>query len=292
MQARHWVPAVALVLLLPDGLAYAQRARSGGGGVRMGGGSAVARGGGGISRPMAPRSLAPRSFAPTSRVAPARASVGGRSYARPGAVARGGGVAPYRHPRAGTGSGSYGYWGGHRGYHGKPYYGHGYYPYRHHYGYRPYYPYYGSPYFYGSVYWGWPYYSTPYYPWPYYASVGYADSGSRGGDVYILTDDDDEPPPQPAAEAYRSTGPRPSITLQGEPAPGEWGSLRLEVRPEDTSIYVDDVFRGTAADTKRVSLPPGRHVVELVRPGHDIERREVDVVKGERLDVLVELKRP
>jgi hypothetical protein len=33
-------------------------------------------------------------------------------------------------------------------------------------------------------------------------------------------------------------------------------------------------------------------VVELVRPGYAIERREVDVVKGERLDVLVELRRP
>jgi hypothetical protein len=39
-------------------------------------------------------------------------------------------------------------------------------------------------------------------------------------------------------------------------------------------------------------LPPGRHLIELIRPGFAVERREVTVVIGESQDVLVELLRP
>jgi hypothetical protein len=41
-----------------------------------------------------------------------------------------------------------------------------------------------------------------------------------------------------------------------------------------------------------MNLPPGRHVIELVRPGFPTERRELTVVSGESQDVLVELLRP
>jgi hypothetical protein len=33
-------------------------------------------------------------------------------------------------------------------------------------------------------------------------------------------------------------------------------------------------------------------VIELVRPGFEVARHEVDVVRGETSDVLVELRRP
>jgi hypothetical protein len=57
-------------------------------------------------------------------------------------------------------------------------------------------------------------------------------------------------------------------------------------------VYVDDEFRGTAREARIMRLPPGRHVIELVRPGFATERREVTVVSGESQDVLVELLRP
>ena len=63
-------------------------------------------------------------------------------------------------------------------------------------------------------------------------------------------------------------------------------------RPDDASVYVDDEFRGTAADARQLTLAPGRHKIELVRPGFGIERHEVEIVKGERTDLLVELQRP
>jgi hypothetical protein len=70
------------------------------------------------------------------------------------------------------------------------------------------------------------------------------------------------------------------------------GRIRLEVRPEDASVYVDDEFWGNARETKFVTLRSGRHSIELVRPGFEVARREVDVVRGETSDVLVELRRP
>jgi len=63
------------------------------------------------------------------------------------------------------------------------------------------------------------------------------------------------------------------------------------VRPEDTSVYVDDEFWGMARETRRIVLRAGRHTIELVRPGFDVTRREVDVTPGETSDVLVEMQR-
>ena len=192
---------------------------------------------------------------------------------RPGYAPRGS-VAQQRHPRAGTGYG-YGYYPGHGYYRG----GHSYY--RPYYGYRPYYPYY--PYY--SSYWpgvslsfGWGYGSSwPYYAGGYYGSPGYS-VGVYAPYVAVGGDDSGAPPP-PARDAERSYE-------------GPSGRVRLEVRPDDTSVYVDDEFRGTAREARIMNLPPGRHLIELVRPGFAVERREVTVVSGERQDVLVELLRP
>jgi hypothetical protein len=194
----------------------------------------------------------------------------GRSYAvprggapaHPGYAPRGGvgyaprgGVAAARHPRAGTGS----YY--------RPGYG-GHYPPRYNGHYNGYYGYYGHyrPYWYGSFYVGWPYYYSAGW-WPY----GYS-SPSFSLSYYGYRDEVPAPPP---LESNR-----------------EAGRIRLEVRPEDASVYVDDEFRGNARETKFITLRPGRHSIELVRPGFEVVRREVEVFTGETSDVLVELQRP
>ena len=263
MKLRYSVPALALTLALASQPVLAQGHRGGGsrggqGGSHGGyGGSAVARHPSGGPRPGA---------------------VGGMHYgSRPGYAPRGS-AAQQRHPRAGSGYG-YGYNPGHGYYRGghsyyRPYYGYGY-------GYRPYYsnyPYYSS-YWPGvslSLGWGydssWPYYAGGYYGSPGYSVGVYAPYTAVGGD------DSSAPPPQ-ARDAERSYE-------------GRSGRVRLEVRPDDTSVYVDDEFRGTAREARVMNLPPGRHVIELVRPGFAIERREVTVVSGESQDVLVELLRP
>jgi hypothetical protein len=198
----------------------------------------------------------------------------GGAPAHPGYAPRGGGVAGARHPGAGTG----GYYNpGHGGAY-RPYYG-GYY------GGRPYgYGYYGygyrRPYPYASFYlgFGWPYYS---YGWPYYSSYGWPYG--YGSPSYSVS-----------YYGYPSeTSAAPPADQGGAPvANRDTGRVRVEVRPDDASVYVDDEFWGNARDTKFLTLRSGRHSIELVRPGFEVARQDVDVVRGETSDVFVELRRP
>ena len=72
---------------------------------------------------------------------------------------------------------------------------------------------------------------------------------------------------------------------------GERGTVRLDVSPEDASIYVDGVFRGTGLDLRKVTLPEGRHRLEVVRPGYRTLERDLDVTAGEVEEVDVDLPR-
>jgi len=68
------------------------------------------------------------------------------------------------------------------------------------------------------------------------------------------------------------------------------GTLRLEVRPKDASIYVDGEFWGNGVE-EPLRLPAGRHEIAVVRPGfHSIER-EVDIRSGESFDLEIDLRR-
>jgi hypothetical protein len=240
---------------------------------------------------------------------------GGHPGGRPGggyAVPRGsapghrpgyapGGVATARHPQPGRyyygspGHGRYPSYGYGRYYGRYPSYGygryHGRYPgYGYYYpGYGYYSPYYGSsfglglyfgfggPYAYGGVSVGWPYgYGA--YGWAPYASPSVTN-------VYV--------PPYDASSGddYAGVQVRPDDVRRDTSVPNT-GRVRLEVRPEDASVYVDDTFWGSATDARRMVLRAGPHSIELVRPGFTVERREIEVVPGESSDVFVELHRP
>ncbi|HSB62301.1 MAG TPA: PEGA domain-containing protein [Vicinamibacteria bacterium] len=77
---------------------------------------------------------------------------------------------------------------------------------------------------------------------------------------------------------------------RGEEA--DMGRLRLTVRPEDASVYVDGQFRGSGRQVASIELPPGRHRVEVVRPGFRTEERDVEVEPGATREMEVELQRP
>jgi len=70
------------------------------------------------------------------------------------------------------------------------------------------------------------------------------------------------------------------------------GRLELSIRPEDASVYVDGAFRGSAREASTLRLAPGRHRIEVVRPGYRTLEKEVDVAPGQSTDVKVELERP
>lgn len=70
------------------------------------------------------------------------------------------------------------------------------------------------------------------------------------------------------------------------------GRLELSIRPEDASVYVDGAFRGSAREASTLNLAPGRHRIEVVRPGYRTLEREVDIAPGQTTDLKVELERP
>jgi PEGA domain len=182
--------------------------------------------------------------------------------------------ASYRRPRVGYGTGyargrgygrSYGYRSyGYRSY-GRGSYGR--YPYGYGYGYFPYawvgldlafslgaaYPYLG-------------WYDAP-YDMGYVSDEPYWSGGSaRDGDYYDRDDPRDD-------------------------ARAEGAALRLTVVPDDASVWIDGAFRGAARDLVRLTLRPGRHEVEIVRPGFRTAAREIEVHAGTD-SLRIELERP
>jgi hypothetical protein len=105
------------------------------------------------------------------------------------------------------------------------------------------------------------------------------------------------PPPPSEGGGYGGYGEpgRPEGSDPGygpAPADSNTGRVRLDVRPDVASIYVDDEFWGNARDTKSIILRAGRHSVEVVRPGFQTSRHDVDVVRGGTTELVVELERP
>lgn len=70
------------------------------------------------------------------------------------------------------------------------------------------------------------------------------------------------------------------------------GTLRLSVSPADASVYVDGAFRGSGREASSLNLAPGKHRIEVVRPGYRTMEREVEIAPGETTEVTLELERP
>jgi hypothetical protein len=208
-----------------------------------------------------------------------------------------GGGAAGRHPQPGYGySHGHGYGYGHGNGHGYGY-GHGHYGHSHgyygRYGYGYGYPYYGYSAYYSPYYYGYPYGSAGLYlGWP---SVGVGLNYYSGPSYsYGVPPAGEEAPPREDGEhasegSYRVEPPPPS-EARGYSA--DTGRVRLDARPADASVYVDDDFWGAARDSRVLTLRTGRHTIELVRPGHATVRRDVEVARGGTLSLVVEMERP
>jgi hypothetical protein len=76
-------------------------------------------------------------------------------------------------------------------------------------------------------------------------------------------------------------------------ARGDVGRLYLSVEPSDASVYLDGVFIGIARELSQLSaglvVPPGEHVLQVVRPGYEDESRDFSVDTGESVEVDLEL---
>jgi hypothetical protein len=84
------------------------------------------------------------------------------------------------------------------------------------------------------------------------------------------------------------------IDVQGSEDSGEKGRLRLDVEPEDASVYLDGRFVGTGTEIgmMRGGLPvaPGEHKLAVVRPGRKAEERNFQVEAGEEVEVEIDLE--
>ena len=99
-------------------------------------------------------------------------------------------------------------------------------------------------------------------------------------------------PPAPPArpEAWRATEPKGA-----DLAPSAQGRLRFEIEPDDSAVYVDDRYVGTAKELAGLSrglrVNPGRHVVTVVRPGYGSKTVDVESKPGAAIDVVIELEK-
>lgn len=92
-------------------------------------------------------------------------------------------------------------------------------------------------------------------------------------DDHAMRDDDDDDEAEEVADAK--------------------GRLRLDVDPEDASVYLDGRFVGTGSELSlmRGGLPvtPGEHTLAVVRPGRKAEERDFQVEAGEEVELEVNL---
>jgi len=100
--------------------------------------------------------------------------------------------------------------------------------------------------------------------------------------------------PPPEREVRRERESEDEVeSAPGEPSAGEHlGQLHLRVEPVDASVYVDGAFRGTGREAGTLRLSPGRHRIEVVRPGYRTTDQEIEVAPGETTQLSVTLERP
>jgi hypothetical protein len=79
--------------------------------------------------------------------------------------------------------------------------------------------------------------------------------------------------------------------VEDERDDAEAATLRLDLKPSDASVYVDGEFRGSGRRVETLRLAPGRHRLEVVRPGYRTVEREIEVRAGENSRVEIELGR-
>ena len=82
-----------------------------------------------------------------------------------------------------------------------------------------------------------------------------------------------------------------NLTVGSRPPAGEStsGYLRLEITPADAAIYLNGRFSAVAGGSQVIPLPPGRHQVEVVKPGYTSYSTEVEISPGKESSLKISL---
>lgn len=120
----------------------------------------------------------------------------------------------------------------------------------------------------------------------------YAAPGRTTRLRYDMTQGTGEDEPDDLAGEGSPSADREGATYRGsrraDPGAGE---VRMTVRPEDASVYVDGEFQGVGEEVRRLDLSPGRHRIEVARPGYRGAERDLEIVAGQPAALDVELSR-
>jgi hypothetical protein len=108
-------------------------------------------------------------------------------------------------------------------------------------------------------------------------------AGRPAGDYARIEDMDDD--------GYRGRGDDDDRYARRDRDQGDTGSVLLQVNPRDASVYVDGEFRGSGRQSTNLRLRPGRHRIEVVRPGFRTVEREVEVESGRSTEIQFDLER-
>ncbi len=84
---------------------------------------------------------------------------------------------------------------------------------------------------------------------------------------------------------------QPSADVPSAPPTRRPADVTLSIKPQDAAVYVDGRFMGNGADVDELQLVPGKHRIEVVRPGFATYDKELDVASGESREVKIELEK-
>lgn len=97
--------------------------------------------------------------------------------------------------------------------------------------------------------------------------------------------------PAPPSAAYPEDG---AVQLPDPAGDQNIGRIMIAGSPADAAVYLDGHFVGTAGEISNLPngllVEPGEHVVELVRPGFETERRSIAVPAGDQVDLDLSLR--
>lgn len=90
-----------------------------------------------------------------------------------------------------------------------------------------------------------------------------------------------------------SAAPAPDRDSTAPPSGDSAARLRLDVTPDDASVYLDGNFLGTASELEGLSaglvVAPGSHKLEVVRPGYVAEDLDFEGTPGREVQLKVSL---
>lgn len=111
------------------------------------------------------------------------------------------------------------------------------------------------------------------------------------GEEEYRRDDERDRYAREAREEERSGRDDRDLDREDDRDGAEAATVRLDLKPADASVYVDGEFRGSGRRVETLRLAPGRHRIEVVRPGYRTVEREIDVRPGDNTRVEIELSR-